>query len=212
MEIFLGFTCIYCAAVYVIAEQEMPLGKPLLDTLERISCGGVVFDASGHVLRVNRTAELVLKEFGSLGHTAHLSHNHVGDAIKRLLLMNSRRFALSGDIWTGVQRSGKRQLLLHSVKLDEGSAGGADRVVILVDLDLSPALNRATVQDVFELTAAEADIATGLAGGKALAEIAIARGISIATARTQLASIFAKTHTRRQAELVALLTRISILP
>jgi len=79
-------------------------------------------------------------------------------------------------------------------------------------LETSPALNRALLQKVFELTEAEASLATEIATGKSLAHFASDRGVSIATARTQLASVFAKTLTRRQAELVALLTRMSILP
>jgi DNA-binding CsgD family transcriptional regulator len=56
-----------------------------------------------------------------------------------------------------------------------------------------------------KLTPAEARIALGIARGDALAAIAEAHGISIATARTQLKSVFAKTGTHRQGQLVALL-------
>lgn len=55
------------------------------------------------------------------------------------------------------------------------------------------------------LTPAEARIALGIARGEALVTIAKAHGISIATARTQLKSVFAKTGTHRQGQLVALL-------
>src|SRR6266487_6660368 len=111
----------------------MPLGKPLLDALDRMSCGGVVLDAAGNVLRLNRAAERVLKELGTAGCNRDLSHEQVRSAITRLM-SHSRHFKLSGSNWTGVERSGKRQLLMHAVRLEEGSAGGPDRVVILVDL------------------------------------------------------------------------------
>ncbi len=189
----------------------MPLGKPLLDTLDRMSCGGVVLDASGDVLRVNRSAKRILKELASHGCSEDLSREQMRSAVKRLMT-SSRHFTLAGDTWGNVERRGKRQLLVHAVQLEEGSAGGPDCVVVLVDLDSPPVLNQATLQNVFDLTAAEAKLATEIVTGKPLAEIAEAKGISIATARTQLASIFAKTRTQRQAELVALLTRISILP
>jgi DNA-binding CsgD family transcriptional regulator len=190
----------------------MRLGKPLLDTLDRICCGGVVLDASGHALQINRTAENILKELSIRGRTAQLSRQQVSDIISRLLLSKARTFTLSKHVWSSVQRNGKRDLLFHTVKLEEGSEKGHDRVLILVDLDLSPILNPVAVKEALDLTAAEGEIAKELATGKPLAQIADARGISIATGRTQLASIFAKTRTRRQAELVALLTRISILP
>jgi DNA-binding CsgD family transcriptional regulator len=189
----------------------MPLGKPLLEALDRMSCGGIVLDSSGEVLRVNPSAERILKGLQPDAPCKALSREQVCAAIKRLLT-SSRRFTLKGKTWTSVERNAKRQLLMHSIRLDERSASGPDCVVIMVDLDSSPALNPATLQGVFGFTAAEASLATEIATGKSLAEIAQARGVSIATARTQLAAIFAKTYTRRQAELVALLTRISILP
>lgn len=55
------------------------------------------------------------------------------------------------------------------------------------------------------LTPAESRIARGIARGEPLAAIAEANGISIGTARTQLKSVFVKTGTHRQAQLVALL-------
>lgn len=55
------------------------------------------------------------------------------------------------------------------------------------------------------LTPAESRIAHGIARGEPLSAIAKANGISIGTARTQLKSVFVKTGTHRQAQLVALL-------
>jgi DNA-binding CsgD family transcriptional regulator len=193
------------------ADINMPLGKPLLDTLDRMNCGGVVLAASGDVLRVNSSAKRILKEFGPHGDSDDFSHEQVRSAIKRLV-RNSHHFKLGGDTWGNISRPDKRQLLVHAVQLEEESVAGPGCVVVLVDLESPPVVNQATLQSVFDLTAAEASLATDIITGKPLAEIADARAISIATARTQLASIFAKTRTRRQAELVALLTRISILP
>jgi DNA-binding CsgD family transcriptional regulator len=57
----------------------------------------------------------------------------------------------------------------------------------------------------FQLTPAEARIALGIARGKTLANIAQLHGISVQTAKTQLKSVFSKTHTHRQAELAVLM-------
>jgi DNA-binding CsgD family transcriptional regulator len=65
---------------------------------------------------------------------------------------------------------------------------------------------------MFGLTAAETRLAASIAQGTAPTDLARQLQISRTTVRSQLASIFAKTHTRRQAELVALLARASILP
>jgi len=58
------------------------------------------------------------------------------------------------------------------------------------------------VRELFELTPAEARLASAIATGASLAEFAIARGISLGTARFQLKQVLAKTETSRQAELV----------
>lgn len=61
---------------------------------------------------------------------------------------------------------------------------------------------------IFGLTAAEARLAARLAQGGSLGEAATAFGIARETARAQLRAIFAKTATHRQAELVALISRL----
>jgi GAF domain-containing protein len=59
----------------------------------------------------------------------------------------------------------------------------------------------------FGLTAAEAFITLSIARGETLAATATVRGITIATARTQLKSVFSKLGAHRQSQLVALLSR-----
>lgn len=54
----------------------------------------------------------------------------------------------------------------------------------------------------FDLSAAEAAPAVALAEGQALAEHAARRRVSLATTRSQLGSLFAKTGTARQVQLV----------
>jgi DNA-binding CsgD family transcriptional regulator len=60
----------------------------------------------------------------------------------------------------------------------------------------------------FGLTQAEACVALAITRGESLDEIARARGVTVATTRTQLKSVFFKTQTHRQAELAAFVGRI----
>jgi DNA-binding CsgD family transcriptional regulator len=66
-------------------------------------------------------------------------------------------------------------------------------------------ISQASLRSWFMLTPAEAQIALGIAEGKTIATIAKMRGVAVSTARGQLKSVFVKTGTHRQAELVALL-------
>ena len=68
-------------------------------------------------------------------------------------------------------------------------------------------ISQASLRSQFMLTPAETQIALGIAEGKTLAAIAEIRKVAVSTARDQLKSVFAKTGTHRQAELVALLAR-----
>lgn len=63
----------------------------------------------------------------------------------------------------------------------------------------------AVLRGLFDLSAAEAKLAGGLAAGRSVKDVAAERMISLATARSQLAQIFQKTGTHQQSELVALL-------
>lgn len=67
------------------------------------------------------------------------------------------------------------------------------------------------VRGMFRLAPAEADIAVQLALGSDLPEIAAARGVTINTIRTQVASAMIKVGVRRQAELVAAIAGIDVL-
>lgn len=64
---------------------------------------------------------------------------------------------------------------------------------------------------LFGLTGAEARLARGILTGRSPAEYARQAGVRMATVRTQLHSVFVKTGVTRQAELVALLSRVPAL-
>lgn len=85
-------------------------------------------------------------------------------------------------------------------------------IVALLDHDNRSAANPQTLQRMYGLTGAETLLALRLAQGDAPLDIAQSWHLSRTTIRSQLASLFAKTETKRQAELVALLARISVLP
>lgn len=67
------------------------------------------------------------------------------------------------------------------------------------------------LQECFKLTQAESRLAQFMARAETIEDAACALGIKLCTARTQLAAIFEKTATARQAELVALLSRLAHL-
>jgi DNA-binding CsgD family transcriptional regulator len=81
----------------------------------------------------------------------------------------------------------------------------ADAVLFLIRSDEKPPTNATRLQMVFELTPAETRLAEHLVSGKNLSEIGEELRVGRETLKSQLRSLFAKTDTRRQGELIALL-------
>ncbi len=89
-----------------------------------------------------------------------------------------------------------------------GASGLRGAMLILSDGGRRRALPAASLGRLFGLTPAQAAMAAALAAGATLEEHARKRGISRETARSHLAGIRRRTGCRRQAELVALLSRV----
>ncbi len=66
------------------------------------------------------------------------------------------------------------------------------------------------LEGLFDLTAAEARIARGIAGGATLAVLAAAQGVSVETIRSQLKATFAKTGVTRQVDLARLISGLNL--
>ena len=77
--------------------------------------------------------------------------------------------------------------------------------VFIVDPDGERAPDEVLLRQLYGLSPAEAALAGRLALGGTLRDAAVARGITLGTARSYLEQIFHRTGTRRQVELVRLL-------
>ncbi len=83
-------------------------------------------------------------------------------------------------------------------------------IVTLTDLEAAGSSPSATLlEQAFGLTPAEARLASQIAAGKTLADIALEEGSARETLRSRLKAIFEKTGTGRQAELTLLLSKIA---
>ena len=103
---------------------------------------------------------------------------------------------------------GNRQPLLLRVapmRLRAALALNPGALVFAFDPEVTPDLKVHTVRTLFDLTDAEAGLAVALCNGKMLDEIATQRAVTLHTIKSQLKTLFVKTGTSRQAELVALL-------
>ena len=84
-------------------------------------------------------------------------------------------------------------------------------IVTLTDLETAGRAPAETVlEQAFGFTPAEARLAAQIAAGKTLAEISRQEGSARETLRSRLKTVFEKTGTGRQAELVLLLSKVPI--
>ena len=105
-----------------------------------------------------------------------------------------------------------RPLLLVAVPLKPTSTqptseGIAYGVVFISDPDQADSPTVESLRRAFKLTNREAQMAIAVAHGQGLQAAADMMGVALTTARTQLQQAFAKTGTRHQAELAALVHR-----
>lgn len=91
---------------------------------------------------------------------------------------------------------------------DVFAAAAALAVVIPLRLVPPSSPYAGVLRDAFGLTEREADVASLVASGMALSDVAERLQVQIGTARNHLKNIFAKTRVSRQGELVALLARL----
>ena len=189
----------------------------LTDVLEAVGCASLLLDRAGHVTRANRRAELILGKDLAIARGELLVPRDAGvsAAIRR---------HVAAVLWSAiypdapslspvaVPRPGRRPLILQAQSL---SGAGSDffapgrAIVFVTDPDERCAPARETLRLLFDLTEAEARLAVSLAGAFQLPLAAKKMGVSYETARTYLKSVFAKTGTRNQAELLSLLARIA---
>lgn len=188
-----------------------------IDAFEMMNCGGVVLDGLGRALRLNAKAEQLLGTGVQLvqGYlvaeyrAANTSlHRLIGDLLGPRSDLEKRPIGA-----VALPRRSGRPLVVHGSPI-RGAAKDifqrAKAILMLVDPDEHREPAEPILRQAFGLTPAEARLAIELASGQELREIAAAQHISELTVRTQLRAIFAKTETHRQAELVALLGRMSV--
>ncbi len=200
-----------CISELASAVQRIELRNDRSDAtlklIDRLGCGYVVLDQYQKILKINAVSQRIVDRADSpiAGDASARSQRVLQELIKRA----NGRFCVGSLTWIATSSR-------HGVNaaLDQVEEFTTDRtsIIALLDLDILPAPNPTTLKRLFGLTFAEARLAFHLAQGSTPDDIAKILRVSRTTVRTQLAAIFSKTHTKRQATLVALLSRIAVLP
>jgi DNA-binding CsgD family transcriptional regulator len=101
--------------------------------------------------------------------------------------------------------------LLVRIWASPGPAEQITAAITIVDLEHKRQVSAPILRSAFGLTAAEATLASSLAEGFSLSDVARRTGVCISTLRSQLSMVLAKTGTSRQGHLVSLLGKILLI-
>jgi DNA-binding CsgD family transcriptional regulator/PAS domain-containing protein len=179
-----------------------------------LTLGVACVDRSGRPLWLNRRAQEIVRSSDvlQLASSAKLAGRRPSDT-------SSLRELITGAVSGGqpgllaINRGAEaRPLLLialplHPIGSRDPSTQPAWGVVFLIDPDRTDAPSVKSLRRAFDLTYREAQMAIAIARGTGLQAAADAMGVALTTARSQLQQVFAKTGTRQQAELAALVHR-----
>lgn len=185
-----------------------------LDVLDRLSRPAMALGAFARIVGVNAAAGALLDEdFGVRRGTLVVRDERAAAEIAKACAEARTSWgATAGTVVPiVVRREGRLPLVLRPVVLDGPAASfffGARLLVTVSDPGKTSRLSPHLLADAFAMTASESRLAIHLAAGLSLQQAATAGRINVETVRSQLKVLFAKTGTRRQAMLVALLGRL----
>jgi len=133
-----------------------------------------------------------------------------GDALLREALIGLGRASASAPV-SSIPLPASDQhlpLILHVIPVcgrAQDVLFSASCLVVVTPVSRNTVPSAEVIQGLFDLTPAEARVASGVAQGSTLQSMAAASGVSIGTVRTHLKSVFGKVGVARQAELAGLL-------
>ncbi|HYL91424.1 MAG TPA: hypothetical protein VEU32_21925 [Burkholderiales bacterium] len=178
-----------------------------------LDCALITVDHEGRVEYRNRLAAAILKSGragltlarGSVAAKSHALRESLMQAIHRACVEQRSSGVCVPEPGTPADQWPRMMV----VPLGAPGAPGERRAAVWILNTHSPLVpDEDMLGALFRLSRAEARLAIGLLKGLSAAECAEQSGVGVATIRSQLHSIFSKTGVRRQAQLVALLSRI----
>jgi hypothetical protein len=185
-----------------------------MDAFSASGTPAVMLDRNAAVILVNEPAEKMFgRDIQMTGRHLACVDRNATDTLRRAL-HELLRNPNSPAMWSPVAlpRLQGRPLLAYPSRLAGNTSNAfaaCHIVVVFIDPDFYPQSEADALQTCFGMTPAEAMLALRISSGEELKVAAHHLGICYETARCQLKAVFYKTDTHRQAELVALLSRMA---
>ncbi|QRM31159.1 helix-turn-helix transcriptional regulator [Microvirga sp. VF16] len=203
-------------AARLASKARLSYAEGLVDGLERFTCGAILIDWLGRVIRLNGRAEAYLGEHLQIVSSRLRSpEREANKALQDLITACTRSMIGEQDDGPNsalLHRANGLPFLLHSYPVARAACDifqGARAILLITDPTEDRTLALTTVREIFQLTPAELRVASALLKGLDTQQIANENEVGTQTVRYHLKSIFAKTGTNHQAQLVSLLSRFS---
>lgn len=191
---------------------DLQLGQSFLaDGLDVLAMPTFLFSELGQVAHYNQSAAVLLKACRHL--KLDKGHLQTDDATTTRKLSVELLKAIRASRGDGsdlnsvilLQRSEQLPLMLiiTPLQLKDPLQGAA--LLFAFDPETTPTISSCLIRRLFGFSEAEAMLSVALCSGKTIVDIAIERGTTMNTIKSQLRNIFVKTGTKRQSELVSLL-------
>jgi DNA-binding CsgD family transcriptional regulator len=185
------------------------------DAFDVIGCASILIDNFGNVLRCNREAEKYIpNDFRIVHRELYCRKSDETDELRKMIgmLCNGTNDLGSYSHGVLVSRSENFPFMIQGVTLQHSLKDiftTARALLFVVDpLRDRPSGQIEKIARMFKMTRAESALLSLLERDVPLPEAAEQLGISYETARTQLKSLFNRTDTKRQSELIGLVHRL----
>lgn len=200
-----------------LAELELRV-RDLENAFDQITSSLVLIDMTCKVVFVNKNAQIILDrrdglslQNGRLAANVTAENGNLRSILAKAVLVSTGQSSRNTGAMQ-VSRASKKPLQLIATPFrsdDFVMPGRAIAIVFMNDPDEKPAPPVEVLRALFNLTPAESRLAISLLDGNSLSEVAELNGVGQETVRSQLKSIFQKTGTGRQGELIRLLSGIT---
>jgi DNA-binding CsgD family transcriptional regulator len=185
------------------------------NVLDQLADGVIVLDRKAHVLFANVTSRRMAEEGSLRLHQSVGTHSPAHSQRLNELIRAALQGAAGGSMSLPHSLEGRPlTVIVSSIRSKDlgrlSDAGVKDAAGLLFVID--PANRRSIplgqIMDAYGLTHAEARVALAASSGNTILETAQSLNLSPNTIKTHLRCVFAKTATRRQAELAVLIAAI----
>jgi len=195
----------------------------LEESLDRVPAAIVLVDSRGRVLFLNRPAAALFQQQKYVWLTpagiqvARTSEHKYLTGLIRGATGTGSGTALHPGGAMNISRDGYQRplhVLVSPLRTEALYLGKAipTAIIFITDPERKPWMPTEWLQQLYGLTPAEARLAQLLASGSSLKEASEQLKVAVSTVRSQLNSVFAKTNTNRQSELMQLLLMSPTLP